>query len=291
MAEKNETPRKSLDPSVIAAIIGTIGTIAVALISIFANRSPSPAPQPTITPIVVTATSNPTAIPTHTVPPGEPTSTPAPATDTPEPTFTFTPVPPVEVGKDWADGCISSLWMPYPDTILSVGKDNGCLQEPVFVFSADNGILSFLYERNGNGPVETYGLFAPLPESGEVTFTVRLEDLSSVDLWMGIFAEPDITSNGLLMTIPSGNPKNRVIVQKEVGTYETIQATQNISQGNGFSFTFSFNALSARGTVNPNVFVTNPVSIPSANKWVFLGFRGLTGSYRVEGEFLKLEVK
>lgn len=290
MSQNRETPKK-LDSNIIAAIIGTIGTITVALITIFANRQPSPTVQPTLTPVIVTATSMPTAIPTDTVPPGEPTSTPAPPTDTPEPTFTFTPVPPVAIGQDWIDGCISSLWQAYPSSIPSVGKGNGCLQEPVFVFSADNGSLSFLYQRDANGPVETYGLFAPLPESGEVTFTVRLEDLSNVDLWIGIFSEPDIESNGLLMTIPAGNPKNRVIVQKEIGTYETMQMTQNLAQNEGFSFTFTFNALSARGSVDPNVFVTNPVSIPSAGKWLFLGYRGLSGSYRVEGEFLSLELK
>jgi hypothetical protein len=162
------------------------------------------------------------------------------------------------------------------------------LQEPVFVFSADNGSMSFLYERNANGAQETYGLFAPLPESGEVTFTVRLSDLKNVDLWVGIFAEADINTSGLLMTIPAGNPNNRVIVQKDVNTYETIQATQKLNQGAGYSFTFAFNALSARGTVNPSAFVTNPVSIPSSTKWLFLGFRGLSGSYRVEGVFADL---
>lgn len=283
--------KKSLDPTVLAAIITVAGGIITTLIVTVISRPKTP--EPTLIPTAIvanTATSSPTAVPTDTVPPGEPTSTPAPPTDTPTPTFTVTPVPPVAIGQDWGSGCISSLWVPYPDSILAVGKGNGCLQEPVFVFSADNGSLSFLYDRNANGPVETYGLFAPLPESGSVTFKIRLKDLSKVDLWIGIFAEADIESNGLLMTIPAGNTNNRVIVQKEIGTYETIQATQNLSQGDGFSFTFTFNALSARGTVNPNVFVTNPVSIPSSTKWLFLGFRGLTGSYRVEGEFVNLVI-
>lgn len=284
-----EAKKRTIDPTITAAIITVIGGLITTLIL---NRPQTPEPTP-VPPTVAfeTAIVPPTVVPTDTVLPGEPTSTPAPPTDTPEPTFTFTPVPPVAIGKDWIEGCISALWQPYPSSILAVGKGNGCLQEPVYVFSADNGSLAFLYERNGNGPVETFGLFAPLPENGEASFKVRLEDLSNADLWVGIFSAPDIESNGLLMTIPAGNPKNRVIVQKEIGTYETLQMTQNISQDNGFSFTFSFNALSARGTVNPNVFVTNPVSIPSAGKWLFLGYRGLSGSYRIEGSFVGLEIK
>jgi hypothetical protein len=151
--------------------------------------------------------------------------------------------------------------------------------------------MNFLYERDGNGATEVYGLFAPLPESGSITVTVHLKDLSNVDLLMGVFPEQNVDSKGLLLTIPSGNPNQRVIVQKEVPSYKTLQSTQNLKQGTGFSFTFTFNALSARGTVNPNVFVTNSVSIPSATKWLFLGYKGLTGSYRIEGEFFEFEIK
>jgi len=276
--------KKGISPEIVAALIGVAGTIAVA---IFFNQPQTTTETPTATPIVVTATSEPTAIPTDTVPPGESTSTPAP-TDTPVPTPTE--ILPVAIGDDLLQDCLSTLWQPYPNTIQVVAKGNGCWQEPVFVFSADGGGLSVLYERNGIGPVETYGLFAPLPESGSVTFTVRVLDLNNVDFWMGIFAEPDIESNGLLMTIPAGNPKNRVIVQKEIGSYDTLQTTQNLNQGDGFSFTYTFNELSVRGAVNPNVFVTNPVSAPSTNKWLFLGFRGLTGSYSIDGDVVNLQI-
>jgi hypothetical protein len=284
----NQSPRR-IDPSIIAALIGVLGTIAVTLISIRANQQSSASTQEP-TPIVISTYTLPaTAAPTDTVLPNAPSSTPEPPTDTPVPTFTL--VPPVAIGQDWGASCISNLWKPYPDNVPTIDKGNGCWKNPVIIFSADNGSMGFLYERGGNGPVETYGLFAPLPESGSVTFKVRLQDLSNVDLWMGVFAEADINSQGLLMTIPSGNVKKRVIVQKDIPTYETILSTQNLDQGDGYSITFTFNANSASGTVNPNVFVTNPVAIPAAEKWLFLGYKGLRGSYRVEGDFSGLEVK
>ena len=85
MAEK-----KGISPEIVAALIGVAGTIAVAVL--FNNQSQS-SPDPAVsTPIVITATFAPTAVPTDTVLPGEPTSTPAP-TDTPAPTATNTATP------------------------------------------------------------------------------------------------------------------------------------------------------------------------------------------------------
>lgn len=284
----DSSPSRKVDPSIIAALIGVIGTVVVTLISINANKQPA---VPTQTPIIIVASpTQAPVIPTDTVPAGDPTSTPAPVTDTPEPTFTVTVVPPVAIGQDWGAGCISSLWKPYPISIATFERD-GCLLEPVHIFSADNGRLSFLGGRDGNGGEEVYGLFAPLPESGSVTVYIRLKDLSNVDLWTGIFAEPDITSRGLLMTIPAGNVKNRLVVQKEVPSYETMQTTQMVSQGDGFIMTFEFSPLSARALVNRNLFVTNPESIPSSQKWLFIGYKGLAGVYRIEGDFFNFELK
>ena len=276
MAEKE---KKGISPEIIAALIGVAGTIVAGIFFSGGGGGSSDTPA-TPVPVVITATFMPTAVPTDTVPAGEPTSTPAP-TDTPAPEPTD--VPPVPIGEDWAQGCISTLWQPYPPDITVVDKGNGCLQEPVHVFAADNGVLSFIGSRDGLGSVEDYGLFAPLPESGSVSFQVSLKDLSNVDVWVGVFDAADIKGNGLLMTIPAGNVKKRSITVKDPFTYVTKDSANTIDQGSGFSFTFNFNSLSVTGNVNPFVFVTTPFSLPSANKWIYLGYRGLSGSYRVEG--------
>jgi hypothetical protein len=289
----NNSPSRKTDASIIAALIGVGGTIAVTLISIYANR-PQVVATPTSSyypsPIVSTETATYTAIPTDTVPPGEPTSTPAPPTDTPVPTFT--PIPPVALGADWPAGCISTLWKPYPSTVPTIERGDGCWQEPVHVYSAENGDLDFLSER-GDGGTEIYGLFAPLPESGSVSFYVQLSQLDNVDLLMGIYAEPDVVNaQGLLMTIPNERLNKLRIVQKDnVLSYNTLQGTGTLDQGNGFSITFTFTPNSASSTINPSVFVTNPVSIPSAQKWLFLGYKALPGSYRLEGRFFAFELR
>jgi len=293
MSEKSE--KKGLDfTTIIVAIIGLAGSIIAALITVNANKpSSTPEPQyPTV--VVITATSVPsdTPIPTDTVAPGEPTSTPAPVTDTPMPTLTFTPVPPVELGKDWPLSCISALWRPYPANIPVLDNGNGCWKNPIQYFSATNGNLIFLAQRASNGPTEIYGLFAPLPASGSVSVHVHLTTLSNVDMLLGVYAEPDVASQGILMTIPSGNVRKRLIVQKDnVTNYTTLQQTDTLDQGDGFWFTFTFNDISASASVNPSVFVTNPVSISSPQKWFFIGYKGLNGTYQVDGNFFGLELK
>ena len=286
----SDKPHRRMDPSIIAAVIGVCGTITVALIPILSGRfsaSATPTLPAYATSILPTETITFTAEPTDTVPPGESTSTPAP-TDTPVPSATS--IPSVPIGQDLVSGCISTLWKPYPSTVPAVERGDGCWQEPLHVFSAENGDLDFLAER-GSGGVEIYGLFAPLRESGSVSFYVHLSELDNVDLLMGVYAEPDVASQGLLMTIPSANVKKLRIVQKDnLTAYNTLQDTGTLDQGTGFWITFNYGPTSASSTVNPSVFVTNPVSVPSAQKWLFFGYKALPGSYQLEGRFFSLDV-
>jgi len=276
-------------------ILGFLGVLLTVLATIFGPIIQENLRQrnlPTQTPIVIIESPTQAAvIPTDTVPAGDPTSTPAPATDTPVPTFTT--VPPVAIGQDWAAGCISSLWKPYPADITTVDKGNGCWQEPIYKFSADAGSLYMVSQRDERGPLEVYGLFAPLPESGEVTFTVRLKKLDDVDFVMGIFTQPDVSQDGLLLSIPYGNNMKRLnILQKDnITAYNTQQSTATLDQGNGFSITFAFSEATVTGTVNPFVFVTNPFPLPSAQKWLFLGYRTREGAYGVDVEILGLKLE
>lgn len=236
-----------------------------------------------------TLTLIPSPIPTDTVPAGEPTSTPIPPTDTP--TFTPSPVPPVPLGEDWTQGCISTVWSAYPESVIPEDRGDGCWKEPIHAFSAENGDLDFLFERQSGGE-EIYGLFAPLPiESGSLTLTIRLRDLSNADLLIGIFSQPDVKSQGLLMMMLNGGVESNVFIRKDPITYETILGSQRIYQGNGYSITFRFDNLSVRSIVNPSVFFVDPISIPSSQKYLFIGYKGLRGYYRIEGTFLNFDLK
>lgn len=290
--DEPEPPKKGADQGksvvIIVALIGLLGTLGAALISTLGDQlfaSPSPTASFTTT-AEPTETFVPTPLYTETLLPDTPTVKLVPLTDTPEATSTFLPV---AIGEDWKAGCISTLWSAHP-FMETVDRGDGCWREPVYSFSAENGDLDFLAER-GSGSAEVYGLFMPLPESGTVTFTIRLKELHNADLWMGVFPEQDVKSAGLLMAILNGDVNRRSFVQKDPATYETMQGTVALHQGNGYSISFIFNNLSARSRVNPNVFVTNQISIPSAQKWLFLGYTGLRGTYRIEGTFLNFEIK
>lgn len=282
-----------MDPTVLAAIITVIGGLLTTLVVTFLSgrQTPEPTPVPP-TAIVFTATVPPTAVPTDSVPAGEPTSTPEPPTNTPEPTptFTFTPIPPVALGEDWGQDCVSTLWQPSPANYTPTQGTNGCWQSLDF-FAASRGSLLFLNERSGIGDPEIIGLFAPLPVTGSVTVKVRLKDLTNVDIMMGVFGEQNPESDGLLITIPAGDPNNRLLVQKNPADYETLKQTVTLQQGSGYEVTFSFDAVSVSAVVQPKVLTISGVPNNRPQKWLFLGFKGLKNGYRVQGEFVSLVVK
>ena len=283
-----EPVRRRLDPTILAALIGGVITIVAALIPLIVNQfSSSPTSSPT-TIFTVASTSTDAAVTPDTATPNTPTLTPIPATDTPIPSPTG--VPPVPLGADFPNGCISTLWRLYPADITVTERGDGCWNEPVYVFYAENGDLDMLAQSRNEETQQVYGLFALLPESGKVNVTVRLNELTNVDVWLGIFAEQDVNSQGLLMTIPEGDAKERVIVQKNPLNGITIISSSLLEQGRGYSFSFIFNANSARSVLNPSVFFTESVPIPSSQKWLFLGYKSLIGYYRIEGRFLEFEL-
>jgi len=285
---KPEPPKHKIDTFQTIAIIVIVVVLIVGSVFLFDKNPPvnATAGAETQTP---TLTLIPSPIPTDTTLPGEPTSTPIPPTDTP--TLTPSPIPPVLLGEDWMQGCISTVWSAYPESVIPVERGDGCWREPIHAFSAENGDLDFLFERQ-NGDEEIFGLFAPLPfESGSLTLTIRLRDLTNADLLVGIFAQPKVKTPGLLMMMLNGGVDSNVFIQKNPMTYETIIGSQRIFQGNGYSITFRFDNLSVRSIVNPSVFFVDPFSLPASQKYVFVGYKGLRGYYRLEGTFLNFDLK
>lgn len=283
----SEPSKKSLDPAVLAAIITVIGGVLITVVSTYLNRQSSPTPPVSPTVIVVTATEAPTIVPTDTVPPGDPTSTPAP-TDTPSPfpTPTATLIP---VGADWSSGCISALWVPYPASIQNMVRD-GCYLQPVGVFFAGNGRLSFLYEDRLSS-AEVHGMFTLLPESGTVDLKVNLRELKTSNMWVGVFAEPALDSKGLLMTIPSGDVRKRPFVQWDMPGPVKVTTTTDFQQNPPiYNLTFEYNNVSVRAVVMKNSFATNSVPVPSTQKWLFIGYQGVNGSNRIDAEFFDLVI-
>jgi hypothetical protein len=282
--------KRSIDPAIIAALIGVMGTICVTIITLYVTRiAPPPPPQPTPLPTwtnTATATITNTPVPTDTVPVGEPTSTPAP--DTPTPAPTFTPAPPA-IGADWANGCISVLWKPYPASIQTT-ENNGCLLEPVHLFFADDGRLSFSISGRFDDP-QVYGLFAPLPASGTVNIQAFLKSLNDGEIWMGIFAEPDINSPGMVIVIPPGDVHRRMFVQKTMPGQIEVQQTDTFSRNPPlYDVRFALQEGAVTTTMLGDT-VFDAIPLASVQPWLFVGYRLQDGEGRVDAEFLNLFVQ
>jgi len=288
MTERN---RARIDPTIIAALIGVCGTVAVALISIVAPRLvPEPTPVPTWTSVAIfTPTITNTPVPTDTVPAGDPTSTPAPATQTPEPTFTLAAPTPPPIGADWINGCISALWKPWPTTIQTT-ENNGCLSEPVNLFFAADGRLTFL--ANGRfEDTQVYGMFAPIPANGTVSIKSFLRNLQDGEIWMGVFAEPTIESQGMIIVIPPGNVKERLLVQKTMPGQVELQSTQSFLQDPPIYDVVFDVSNGAVSTVILRDTVFNSLPVNSAQPWLFVGYQVKRGNNRIDAEFIELVVQ
>ena len=295
---------RRIDPAIIAAVIGVMGTICVTVISLLANNYLSqPQPQatdpvqpPTWT-VAPTSTTTNTPAPTDTVPAGNPTSTPEPPTPTTEPTFTAAPP---AIGADWANNCISALWRPYPDTV-PIAANNGCLAQPILfpeqvnLFFTENGSLKFQVNRMFPDR-QIYGLFAPLPANGTVRIDTFLRRVQGGAIWVGVFAEPNMTSQGLVAALPEGeNVRNRPLVevkmpeQVEVSRMESFpdDPTQDPPR---YTVVFELNNGEVRiQKLGETEF--SPVVLNAAQPWLFVGYQVASGNSRIEAEFLNLLVQ
>jgi hypothetical protein len=282
------TNKKSIDPAIIAALIGVMGTICVTIITLYVTRI-APPPQPTALPTwtaLPTLTITNTPVPTDTVPAGEPTSTAAP--DTPTPAPTFTPASPA-IGADWANGCISVLWKPYPTTIPTTER-SGCLQEPVNVFFAADGRLTFFVSGRFDND-QVYGMFAPLPPSGKVNIQAFLRSLQQGEIWVGVFAEPDIASQGVVVAIPPGDVKRRLLIERTMPGQVEVKKTQSFSRNPPlYDVSFEFGNNSVTSTVMGDT-AFDAVPLVSVQQWLFVGYQVKKGNNRIDAEFLNLLVQ
>lgn len=275
--------KKTLDSTVLAALIGVAGTIIVTLITVFANRpAAQPTPFPTWTP-PPTATIADTPVPTHTVPAGEPTSTPAPDTPTPEPTFT--PAPPA-VGGDWVNGCVSTLWKPFPSSIQPA-QAAGCFVQPIDRFYTSSGRLAFTYSGRVES-AETYGLFTQLPSDGTVDISVLLTEITNGEVWIGIFAEPNVNSSGAVLVFPGGNnmKKQQPILRTMPDLAVFAQSGRPLDASQAiYDARFDFNTGTVKVSLLKGQVNLGTVPVTSSGKWLFVGYRVINGTNRLQAEF------
>ena len=250
----------------------------------FAPTEPAPASSLTIS----SQTPAPSPLIPSQTPETSPIATQTPAPPTTESSATDTPAPPA-IGEDWKMGCISSLWIPFPAS-APVNANVGCYYGSIGVFKVTNDSLNFQYQGSAASAV-TQGFFGLLPKSGTTKLEIGLSHLENGEIWIGIFSKPDITSKGLLLVIPQGDVRNRLIIEKTMPDERRIDGTALISSSDAVymvEFNISNQLVVAR-SVNANLSF-NMVEIESPDKWLFIGFRTLNGFNRIEGDFHNLIV-
>ena len=277
---------RRIDPSIIAALIGVIGTIIVTLITVNAGKEPKPTQAPSV---VVTSTFQPTeVIPTDTVPPGADTSTPAP-TDTAVPA-TNTPII-LAAGEDWKVGCISTVWQAYPG-YPQPDSSNGCLVTPFNQFYTTGGNLAFIF-NSSVGTAEVYGIFTQLPSSGSAELDITLDTISNGDILVGVFASPDINSSGGVVLFPATNTprKDKILLKTMPGFIDFAQSSGPVDALTGYyNIKLSFDPGEVKVTAQSNQINLGSIPVVSANKWLFVGYRALIGGNQLKASFGNLTI-
>jgi len=286
------TMNKSNTHIIIIAVVFGAGLILAGLLVNGANKQDSSSSiAPTLVQSITIGSPTPTLFPTKTPSQTPTVSTPTLVpTETPKPTstFTLTPKPPA-IGEDWKSGCISSLWQRYPSNTQSTDMV-GCLPQPVDLFSINNGSLGFQYIGNASS-ADIHGLFAQLPTVGTASLEILLTQLLNGEIWIGVFAEPNIDSAGMLLVIPEGDVTNRLIVERTMPEQKRIDGTQLIiSDSAVYKVAFDFtNELIKASSTNARYNFTF-VPLVSTEKWLFIGFRAENGFNRITAEFRNLAI-
>jgi hypothetical protein len=135
------------------------------------------------------------------------------------------------------------------------------------------------------------GLFAPLPAAGTASINVFLRSLQDGEIWMGVFAEPDLESQGMVIVIPAGNIRDRPLVQKTMPGQEEVQRTASFAKDPPlYDVVFEF----GNGAVTTRILrdtVFNAVPVGTGQQWLFVGYQVKRGNNRIDAEFLNLFVQ
>jgi len=275
-----------MNTQLILGILGFLGVIITSVLTIYAPviqeafKQKNPPTDSPANVLVVTATFPPTAVPTDTVPPGDPTSTPAPATDTPVPTFTFTAAPPaLAAGEDWLQNCISTAWKVYPGS-QAVSDNNGCYVKFLDGFSIRDQRLTLTITSKSVPTEETVGMFVEIPSNAVIDLNVHLRNIDAGEIRTGIFQEPDIRSQGVMAVVPAGNPKNSAFAVHSMPADIREYISGKFKKDNG-DYLITFDVASGNVIVRFEKYTSvKPIDVQAdanGKKWLFIGYKAIVG--------------
>jgi hypothetical protein len=134
-------------------------------------------------------------------------------------------------------------------------------------------------------------MFAQIPANGIANIDVFLTTVEDGEIWLGVFSQPDITSQGMIIVIPPGDVKNRVLVQKTMPGQVEYLRTQSFPE---HSATYNVEFQLDNGSVTTRIMrdtVVDPLPIDSAQPWLFVGYQVKRGNNRIQATFLNLAIQ
>ena len=297
MSEKTNRSQKSSDDkwytdrSVQLTVLGVVGTIVAAIITILPQYIGNPqTPEPTQTAIIWTATvvEPPTAtqesiLPTDTVTPG-PTDT---ATPSPTPTQI---TPPLSCLDRWQ--VISS----DPDLADGTGQGACTLTSiPGLGISASKNGVSFGTNSFRNQGI--FGISTVLPADATVTLTVDLIVLTQGEFWIALSNDPTPENNMAIIALQPQNGEVKTYSDQtstSTGKYLWSELIANTSLTSGPPYNYVVKFTTSGNRVEPQIHFTNlPTQITNLPKYLFIGYsnKSTLGSVTMQVDVSDLTVE
>jgi hypothetical protein len=268
-----ETKKLFSNPTVLAAIIGVIGTAIVALITaspqiIAALNPPTETAIPTST-VSIPPTSTP--IPTET----EALSTAASTEIPPTPTETTVPSPtPVDPGIACLDRweVISS----DPD-LASPDSRDGCATAGIPRLGISTSGSELIFGQNNFREQGTFGISTSLPPAATIRMKVKRGVLTQGEFWVALSNEPSPESNMMIIAIQPEFGEVRTYVDQTnsaVGRYTWAQLVEDTNYGNGPTYTYDLILRTSGSIVDSRInFFELPSQIVNLPKYLFIGYQ------------------
>jgi hypothetical protein len=221
-----------------------------------------------------------------------------------EETFTFTPQTPVKTtpspGKDWQDNCICTQWILYPMPQASTPTEDGCYTQPLpGQLYTTNGQLRILTE-NKIYTAKEQGIITKIPQASNVSLIVDLNYLENAELWVGIFSEPSLESEGILLVVPptkdmrpstprGSDTKERAFAVRSMPSEARLLLSNVYKNPDGIykiGLTSSYGAI----TVTTENDVSEDFVFNHTDRWLFIGYRALIVSSFIDAAFMDLNI-
>ena len=200
-------------------------------------------------------------------------------------------------GRDWLQSCISEQWIVYPPSEVATAGD--CYIEPIpgSIFTMNNSLI--IRAEPDVSTAEEYGIFTKVPQSGTIRIHVDLDLLDNAEIWVGVFSEPDIESEGILMVVPYYEPVNPpgndtkkrafALRHMQMPLEDRIYLSKEFENPNGV-YEVGFNLTSGTIAGFMENATTDDIPVSYIDRWLFIGYRALIRRSDIDVSFTDLEI-